>query len=164
MEVWKDIKGYEGLYQVSNLGRVKSLCYYGGKKEKIIKGGVNPQGYIIIGLNKNNKRTSYTEHRLVALAFLDNPNNYPVINHKNGIKTDNRVENLEWCTYQQNTIHAFETGLKFGYKGEKHGMCKLTNDQVLAIRADNRLHRIIAKEYNVDRSTIGYGIIYKLSY
>lgn len=156
MEVWKDIKGYEGLYQASNLGNIKSLNYRNTKKEKILKGGINPSGYIIVGLHINNKRKSITAHKVIATTFIENPNNLSEINHLNGIKTDNSVNNLQWCTHKENMRHAYDTGLKCGKKGEEHGYSKLTEKKVLAIREDNRLHRIIAKEYNVDRSTIGY--------
>lgn len=106
-EVWKDIKGYEGKYQVSNLGRVKSLYLINRQakipREKILKLGHNLQGYPHIHLCKDNKTSkSIFVHKLVAEAFIPNPNNYPVVNHKNEIKTDNRVENLEWCTQKNN--------------------------------------------------------------
>jgi len=152
MEIWKDIKDYENKYQISNLGKVRNI-----KTKKLYITSIDSRGYYRINLYDNlGKYKTFRVHRLLGVAFIPNTNNYPCINHIDGNKANNELSNLEWCTYQQNTIHAFETGLKFGYKGEKHGMCKLTNDQVLAIRADNRLHRIIAKEYNVDRSTIGY--------
>ena len=106
-EEWRDIKGYEGKYQVSNLGRVKSLYFINRQatipREKILKFGHNKQGYPHVHLCKNNKTSkSIFVHKLVAEAFIPNPNNHPVVNHINEIKTDNRVENLEWCTQQYN--------------------------------------------------------------
>lgn len=105
-EVWKDVLGYEGMYQVSDLGRVRSLDRHttNGRflKGRLMKQRLN-QGYLKVKLCKNNKHECRSVHRLVAFAFISNPNNYPVINHKNEIKTDNRVMNLEWCTVKYNT-------------------------------------------------------------
>lgn len=96
-ETWKDIKDYEGMYQVSNLGRVKSL-----KKNIILKMNKCSSGYYNVSFWKNGKEKKKLIHRLVAEAFLDNPDNLPVINHKDENKTNNSVENLEWCTYYYN--------------------------------------------------------------
>lgn len=112
IEIWKDIKGFEGHYQVSNLGRVKSLSRYmnhksGGLsllKERILKPATNRKGYKIVVLCLNCKEYKFTVHRLVAKTFIPNPNNYPMINHKDEDKTNNCVDNLEWCDnkYNQN--------------------------------------------------------------
>ena len=108
-EIWKDIEGYEGMYQVSNLGRVKALDRRDNKgklqKEKLRKFGTKKDGYKIISLSKNNKLKSYVLHRIVAKAFVPNPDNLPEIDHINGIRDDNRVENLRWCTRQQNNSY-----------------------------------------------------------
>ena len=97
-EIWKDIEGFEKLYQVSNLGRIRSLFRY-----KII---LNPEktrnGYLRVMLCKEGKRKHYLIHRLVAQAFIPNPNNLPEINHKNEIKTDNNLNNLYWCDSNHN--------------------------------------------------------------
>ena len=114
MEFWKDIEGYEGLYQVSNLGRVRSLdrvvqrnTFCGQiqqrRKGRILKTIRKPEGYVFCSLSRDNTPETKTIHRLVAEAFIPNPNNYPCVNHRNEDKTDNRVENLEWCTVQYNT-------------------------------------------------------------
>ncbi|NFG01740.1 hypothetical protein FCV36_05215 [Clostridium sporogenes] len=110
-EIWKDIKGYEGLYQVSNLGKVKSLITTQSRRIGILK-SYNHSGYRRINLYKNGKGKKYYIHRLVAKAFISNVNNYPEVNHIDGNKQNNRVENLEWCTSSQNQIHAFKIGLQ----------------------------------------------------
>ncbi|WP_405320527.1 NUMOD4 motif-containing HNH endonuclease, partial [Frisingicoccus sp.] len=126
MEVWKDIAGYEGLYQISNLGRVKSIerwqynpvCkdskQYHPEKIKIPserKRKNAKQGYLALQLYKDNKGKNCYIHRLVAEAFIPNPDNKETVNHINGDKHDNRVENLEWSTYRENNVHAYKTGL-----------------------------------------------------
>ena len=110
MEEWKDIKGYEGLYQVSSLGRVKN------SKDYIKKTLINYKtGYCFIKLSNKSKEKSFYLHRLVAQTFIPNPDNLPCVNHKNEDKTDNRVENLEWCTYQYNNRYS---AYRLGRKGK----------------------------------------------
>lgn len=101
-EVFKDIAGYEGLYQVSNLGRVKSLGNDKSRKEKILRPGIRGNGYLLVILWKNGKRKNYLVHRLVSETFLDNPDNLPCVNHRDENKQNNCVSNLEFCTYQYN--------------------------------------------------------------
>ena len=101
-EIWKDIDGYEGLYQVSNLGNVKSLNYRHTGKERILKPGNNGLGYLQVNLCKNRKTRHFTIHRLVAKAFLENPDNKSDVNHKDEDKTNNCVDNLEWMTRKDN--------------------------------------------------------------
>lgn len=103
MEEWRDIKGYEGLYQISNYGRVKSLGR-NTTKGKIRKLQVSGNGYLSVTLSKNGVVKRYAVHRLVAESFIPNPHNLPQINHRNEVTTDNFVENLEWCdaTYNNN--------------------------------------------------------------
>ena len=116
-EIWKEVPGYEGLYEVSNLGRVKSckktVIRSNGRKisfpEKIMKPSVNHKGYLIIDLRKNGKRSGGFVHRLVGKDFIDNPFNKEQINHKNGNKEDNCVQNLEWVTNQENMAHAYKS-------------------------------------------------------
>ena len=108
-EVWRPVKGYEGLYEVSNLGNVRSVdrhVMYGNHyhllKGKPIKSFPNSRGYLRINLSKNNKVKQYPVHRLVANAFIPNPKNLPCIDHINTIRDDNRVENLRWCSQKEN--------------------------------------------------------------
>lgn len=101
-EIWKDIKGYKGLYQVSNLGRIKSI-----KKEYIFKENKNGNGYRIVTLTKNKIEKSFSVHQLVANHFIPNSNNLPQVNHKDGNKMNNDVDNLEWCTQSDNMKHAY---------------------------------------------------------
>ena len=100
-EIFKNIADYEGLYQVSNLGRVRSIGY---GKTKVLK-PVTIIGYLHVNLYKDGKGKKFKVHRLVAMAFIPNPNNLPMINHRNEIKTDNRVENLEWCDASYNNSY-----------------------------------------------------------
>lgn len=104
-EIWRDVKEYEGYYQVSNRGIVKSLNYNHTGKEGILKAQDNGDGYLYVNLWKEGKMKSCTIHRLVAIAFLPNPNNLPEVNHISEDKSDNRVENLEWCTRLYNTTY-----------------------------------------------------------
>lgn len=100
-EIWKDVIGYEGRYEVSNLGNVRSVVFRKNGKEKSLA-LLNGRDYLLVKLYKDGKGTMKRVHRLVAEAFIENPNNYPVVNHKNWDKHDNRAENLEWCTYSYN--------------------------------------------------------------
>lgn len=103
-EEWRDVVGYEGKYQVSNLGRVMSLMYAKSDNPKLMKLSLDKNGYQHITL-KRGKKLSCKVHRLVAQAFIPNPNNLPQVNHKDEDKTNNRVENLEWCTANYNTSY-----------------------------------------------------------
>ncbi|WP_343342471.1 NUMOD4 domain-containing protein [Terrisporobacter petrolearius] len=114
--VWKDIKGYEGLYQVSNFGQVYSL-----KRKKYIKAYVDKDGYLRVGLSKNGKQKGYIVHRLVATAYIPNPNNYPMINHRDETRQNNKVSNLEWCTCTyNNNFGTRNERLSKTKKGKKH--------------------------------------------
>lgn len=100
-EVWKDIEGYEGLYQVSSWGRVRSVFRY----YKILRGLKTTNGYLRVALCKNGKTKFHSVHRVVAQAFIPNPQNKPQVNHIDENKDNNHVENLEWCTAKENTNH-----------------------------------------------------------
>ena len=116
-EIWKSIKDYEGLYEVSNLGRVRSLPkdLINSKgvtrhwKMKLLSPKPYATGYVYVTLHNGDKKDRFLVHRLVAVCFIENPNDLPCINHIDGIKTNNKVDNLEWCTYGDNEKHAFRT-------------------------------------------------------
>jgi len=134
-EIWKDIKGYETLYQVSNLGRVKSLPkFYQG--ERILKSRKDRYGYLYIGLIKSKIKKSFKIHRLVAEAFISNPNNYPIVNHKDENKLNNKSKNLEWCTAEYNNMY----NGRAKKAGEKNRGRKNTKDSIerMKISAQNR--------------------------
>lgn len=102
MEEWMDIEGYEGLYQVSNEGRVKTLGNEASRKEKILRCGINRYGYKYVVLSKDNTPKLKKVYRLVADAFIPNPEGKPCVDHTNTIRTDDRACNLRWCTYKEN--------------------------------------------------------------
>lgn len=133
-EIWKDIQGYEGLYQVSNLGRVKSLGRFiesrlkgvdkVWKAERILKTCKRTNGYIGVGLRKNGKGKNFNIHRLVAIAFIPNPDNLPQIDHINADKTNNNVNNLRWVTAKENVRNPLNMAHLIGknnpFYGKKH--------------------------------------------
>lgn len=131
-EIWKDIQGFEGHYQVSNLGRVKSLARtrksgYGSMSkvnERFLKSKIDRYGYVAYTLCKDNKMSYYTSHKLVATAFIINPNYYSQINHINGNKLDNSVENLEWCNNSHNMKEAYRLGLSKPRKSAENVLSK----------------------------------------
>jgi len=168
IEEWKDVQGYEGSYQISDYGKVKSLQRkvntrnVGGRisKEKILKSSLNAYGYPLVVLCCNNIRTTTLVHRLVAKAFINNLNNCPQVNHKDGNKQNNKLENLEWVTQSENEKHAYRTGLK-SKRGEKNCFAKLTQKAVMDIRGKikdkentKKYRTIIADSYNVTERTI----------
>lgn len=108
-EIWKDIDGFAGLYKISNLGRIKS---FNRSKGKILKPLPKLKGYLYIHLSKAGKAKPYRIHRLVAEHFVDNPFEFPQVNHKDGNKANNTAENLEWCNGSMNQIHASNSGLR----------------------------------------------------
>ena len=162
METWKDIPNYDGIYQVSNLGRFRSygrFVLFGKinafRKGKILKLRESKDGYLYTVFSVDKKRKTIKPHRVVAEVFLDNTENKPCVNHINGIKTDNRVENLEWCTHYENVMHAVESGLKKGVRGEKSHYSKLKLNDVIDIRENKKLtNKELREKYNVSQSQI----------
>lgn len=173
-EVWKDIPGYEGFYQISNNGMVRSLDrevkrnakFRNGKssvrimriKGKILTPYITNNGYYSINLQKNNIVSKFLVHRIVGLVFIDNVDNKPQINHLDANRKNNSVNNLEWTTQSENMKHCFSigNGVFPDHKGEKHPQHKLTESQVLEMRS---LHYKIpysqlAKMYGVSEVTV----------
>jgi hypothetical protein len=115
MEIWKQIEYYKGLYEVSNFGRIKSLSHINNvgklRPECILKNRLTDRGYQSVVLYNNGKAKSFRVHQLVGKSFIHNPLNKPYINHLDGIKSNNNVDNLEWVTHSENVKHAFKIGL-----------------------------------------------------
>lgn len=132
-EVWISIENHSR-YEVSNFGRVRSLNYKNTGMVKVLSPGIDGSGYLRTMIQNDNKKyTTIKMHRVVCAAFLGNQDRLEV-NHKNGIKTDNNILNLEWCTRSENCQHSFDTGLQKPKRGELNGMAKLTKDQVEHLR------------------------------
>lgn len=158
-EIWKWVRGCKGSYQVSNLGRVKSIDRVVKRsdgsiqtfKGRILKAKPNKNGYLGVSCFK-----SCSVHVLVAEAYIPNPNNLPEVNHKDGIKAHCWADNLEWTTKKGNMEHASQIGLASGgsMPGEQNAQCKLTEDLVRAIRLDPRRHYILARELDVSSTLI----------
>lgn len=132
-EIWKDIKGYEGLYSVSNRGRIKNA-------KRILKPSNNGNGYMLIGLRKRGKRKNFYIHRLVALAFIENPENKPVINHKDYNRKNNDVNNLEWITVKENVNYSINN-----MRGKEHKGFSNTGEKYITYRATKGVYRIVIK-------------------
>jgi hypothetical protein len=153
MEIWKPVKGFEKSNEVSNLGNLRSKDRFINKKngQSFFRKGVNKKfrkhrdGYNRCNIKVNGKSYDVMQHRLVADAFIPNPNNYKQVNHKNGIKDDNRVENLEWCDQSQNIQHAVKNRLI---------KTKLTDKQAIEIYNSELSQRKLAKIYEVNHSIV----------
>ena len=166
MELWKDIEGYEGLYQVSNLGRIRSTEHIDRlgrlKPSTIRKVHDNGRGYLKVLLKENSKQKNFLVHRLVAIAFLEKPQNKDYINHKDGNKQNNRVDNLEWCNRSENMKHSYSLGLSKIRKCENANWHKLTQKEVDYIRKNAKPYDSVfsyeqfIKKFNVSSTTIKY--------
>lgn len=164
MEVWKDIKGYEGLYQVSNTGKVKSV-----RRNKILKKRLTFDGYVKATLTVDRKAVDKRVHRLVAEAFIANPYNKPTVNHIDGNKENNNVDNLEWSDRHEQLQHAYNLGLKKPLSGVKNPHSKLSEDDIRYIRKhfvpQSKEFGTVAlgRKFGVDNSIIGK-VVRGLSY
>ena len=168
MEEWKQIEGYEGMYEVSNLGNIRSLdrivtaTNKNGTFNRVLKGRIlrnskTTKGYPQIAFSKNGKLKSVEIHRLVAKAFIPNPDNLIVVNHIDGNIKNNNVTNLEWCTHSYNSKHAYMIGTKKPIRGEENVQSVLTDKEVIEIRrlnASGYSQRKLGKMFNVCHSTI----------
>jgi len=161
---WKPVIGYEGSYEISNTGQVRGIDRVIFKrgfpyniKGKLLKQTLNKKGYPRVKFTINNNQLERNPHRLVAEAFITNPNNFPQVNHINGIKTDNNIENLEWVNNSMNILHAYSLGLQPSRKGENNSNAKLNNNSVTLIKQKyNNGANIssISKEMNINLSII----------
>lgn len=157
-EIWNDVKGFVGTYQVSNFGRVKRIIDSNGNpKETIMYVFIEPGiGYpkVLLTTKSTGKRKAYTIHRLVAKAFIPNPENKKYVNHIDSNKTNNKVENLEWCTNSENQIHAFKFGNQYTLRGEDNGAAKLTEKQAIEIYNSTLSKTELSKKFNVSRRIV----------
>lgn len=161
MEQWRQVGGYEEFLEVSNLGNVRTVA-----RQIPLNGGLRyfksiqcklclkRNGYfqVAVRLGGKDKRKWFLVHRIVALAFIPNPENLPQINHKDGNKTNNTVSNLEWCNSSHNQNHAVKMGLCSNE--ESHYKAKLTASEVREIRASNDSSKVAGEKYGVDKSTV----------
>ncbi len=164
-EIWKDIIGFEGFYQVSNMGRIKSLAkiikhsnpkLQCNRKERILR-QTKTNGYLNVSLCKYGIVSQHTSHRLVGLHHVDNPENKPCINHKKGIRHDNRATEIEWATHSENQKHAYDIGLHTKMIGENVNGVKLTEEDVVKIRtllSNGHTQKKIGLTFGVNSSTI----------
>lgn len=163
MEFWKDVAGYEGIYQASNQGRIRSLdrerefvgrnqtgkpfTYTRKHKGKILAGGLDKNGYRIgVFYDKDGKRRTHKFHRLIAQTLIPNPDNLPEVNHDDGNKQNNEISNLEWTTTRKNIQHAFDTGLKESYG--KKPVVMLDKDTLEVLKVYDSIQASVADGFN----------------
>jgi hypothetical protein len=153
IEVWKQVVGYEGLYEVSTLGNLKTFNWKGTGQTRIMKPAKDHKGYLRTMLVKDKIAKTIKMHRIIAQAFLVNPENKATVNHKNGIKNDNRVDNLEWATNMENIQHAIDNGLMktnknktYKAKTDKPKKLRTLFDSSTQFKKNNRPHNEILNE------------------
>jgi hypothetical protein len=161
---WRNIKGYEGVYEVSNTGLVRSLDRVDRLnrfKKGVIKAPCdNGKGYLCVNLKCHGKQAQKSVHRLVAITFIPNPDNLPEVNHIDCDKANNHVDNLEWCTVSDNKKHAFRNGLNKQLKGTDNPQHTLTREEVIFIRNNAKpydkkySYAELARKFNVSEPTI----------
>lgn len=154
-EYYANLKGYENIYKISCYGTIINV-----KTHRILTPKYDKYGYLKVGLTKDGKQKYKFIHRLVAETFIPNPDNYPIVNHINGDKTNNHIDNLEWCTQQYNIKHAYRNGLKKGvsaeHKGSKNPKSKLTEENVLLILNNKRKGIDIRDSYSLFKNQISF--------
>jgi len=165
-EEWLPVSGYEGFYEVSNLGRVRGLDRHipSGKGEgstyfvkQVYLRPAKRNGYLFVFLRREAKGRSFAVHRLIAKSFVENTDAKPCVNHIDGIKSNNVSLNLEWCSHSENNIHALRMGLIIRYKGGMNKLAKVSDEnrrKVRKLRDEGYSSRLLAKMYNVCPQTI----------
>lgn len=165
MEIWKPVKNYENLYEVSSFGNIRNK-----KRKTILKPTLSKFNYLFVKLSKDNKTKNFLNHRLVALSFLENINNLPQVNHIDGNKLNNNISNLEWCTASYNIRHAIKLGImspSYHTRKDKSSIGKKINRDIAniireAYNSGSTTLDVLAKKYNITKQTVSLIILNKI--